>query len=203
LANARRGSEPRSGGTGRAAILALDLISDFEFPDGPRVRRALAARSGAILRLLAAARAGGVPVLYANDNLGLWRSDFPSLLEHCTEAHRPGAELALALAPHPQDEILLKPRHSAFYGTPLEFLLESRDIGTLVILGVSTESCVWMTASDAHTRGFSLVVPRDTVAGAAVGAHRAALANLGSVLGARLPARASSLRFRHGRLPAR
>jgi nicotinamidase-related amidase len=199
----RRGLNPRSGGSGSAALLALDLVSDFAFPDGPRVRRALTARAGAIRRLLSAARSGGVPVIYVNDNLGAWRSDFPALLARCTEADRPGAELVLSLAPEADDEILLKPRHSAFYGTPLEALLGQRGIDTLVISGVSTESCVWMTASDAHTRGFSLVVPRDTIAGASVAAHRAALANLGAVLGARLPARASSLRFRRGRLPAR
>jgi hypothetical protein len=34
----RRGLQPRTRGSGRAALLALDLITDFDFPDGPAVR---------------------------------------------------------------------------------------------------------------------------------------------------------------------
>ncbi|HEU4592961.1 MAG TPA: isochorismatase family protein, partial [Steroidobacteraceae bacterium] len=75
-----------------------------------------------------------------------------------------------------------------------------RKIDTLLIAGVSAESCVWMTACDAHTRGFELVVPQDTVAGVSARAVRATLTGLGVVLGARLPRRARSLRFTSGKL---
>ncbi len=34
----RRGLQPRARGSGRVALLALDLITDFDFPDGPAVR---------------------------------------------------------------------------------------------------------------------------------------------------------------------
>jgi hypothetical protein len=57
-----------------------------------------------------------------------------------------------------------------------------------------------MTACDAHTRGFSLVIPADTLAGAASAAVRRTLASLEEVLGARVPASASRLRFRRGRI---
>jgi nicotinamidase-related amidase len=196
----RRGLKPRSGGSGRAAVLALDLISDFAFPDGPRVRRALSARAGAIRRLFNHARANAVPVVYANDNIGAWRSDWAELIAHCTQARRPGAELVLSLAPEAGDEILLKPRHSAFFGTPLEILLEQHRVDTLIIVGVSAESCVWMTACDAHTRGFSLVVPRDSLAGASAKGLRATMTGLDEVLKARLPSRAAGLRMVRGRI---
>jgi nicotinamidase-related amidase len=104
------------------------------------------------------------------------------------------------LAPGRADEIILKPRHSAFFGTPLEALLDDRKIDTLVIMGISAESCVWMTACDAHTRGFSLVVPTDTMAGVSTRALRATLTGLKEVLDARVPARGSSLRFNSGKL---
>lgn len=191
----RRGLQPRKGSRGRAAILALDLISDFDFPDGPAVRRALAPRVKAIVRLMDAARHHGTPVIYANDNLGGWRSDAPALIRHCLEPQRPGAALVKALVPAKQDLIVLKPRHSAFYGTPLEALLEDLRVDTLVITGVSAESCVWMTACDAHTRGFQLVIPADTMAGASAPALRRTLTSLKEVLSARVPAKASSLRL--------
>ena len=78
----RRGVMPRKPGSGRAAMLALDLITDFDFPDGPAVRRALARRAAAIRALLQRARGARVPVLYLNDNLGPWRSDAPALLAY-------------------------------------------------------------------------------------------------------------------------
>jgi nicotinamidase-related amidase len=182
------------------AVLALDLITDFDFPDGPAVRRALARHAPAIRGLLDAAHAHRAPVIYANDNLGAWRSDAPGLIAHCIEPARPGASLVEQLAPAPDDEIILKPRHSAFYGTPLEDLLGDRKIDTLIVSGVSAESCVWMTACDAHTRGFRLVVPADTMAGVTARALRATLTGLEEVLSARVPAHARSLRFRPGRL---
>jgi nicotinamidase-related amidase len=196
----RRGLKPRRSGSGRAAVLVLDVISDFAFPDGPRVRRALGARAPALRRLLEAARAKRIPVIYANDNLGAWRSDSPALMARCTEARLPGAELVLSLVPEATDEIILKPRHSAFFGTPLEMLLGEHRVDTLVIAGISAESCVWMTACDAHTRGFALVVPNDTLAGASAKAVRATMTGLRDVLNARVPARASTLRMARGRL---
>lgn len=181
-------------------MLALDLITDFDFPDGAAVRRALSRRVAAIRTLLDTARARQVPIVYANDNLGRWRSDAMALIAHCTQAQRAGAALVKRLCPAGSDEIILKPRHSAFYGTPLEALLDDRNIDTLLLVGMSAESCVWMTACDAHTRGFSLVIPADTMAGASARALRATLTGLKDVLGARVPARASSLRFASGKL---
>jgi nicotinamidase-related amidase len=135
-----------------------------------------------------------------NDNLGSWRSDAPGLVARCTQRGRSSAGLVASLAPDADDSIVLKPRHSAFFGTPLAVLLEDLDVGTLVITGVSAESCVWMTACDAHTRGFALVVPADTIAGASARALRATLASLHEVLGARTPLHAAALRFAAARL---
>ena len=196
----RRGLKPRDGKSGRAALLALDVISDFDFPDGPRVRRALQARAPAIRQLLARARSHRIPVIYANDNVGPWRSDSAALIARCVAPSRAGAELVRSLLPAERDSIILKPRHSAFFGTPLVALLDDLDADTLIVLGVSAESCVWMTACDAHTRGIGLVVPVDTMAGVSAQALRATAKSLHDVLGARTPARAASLRFANARI---
>jgi nicotinamidase-related amidase len=136
-----------------------------------------------------------VPVIYANDNLGEWRSDSSALIRHCTRPRLPGADLVASLRPEPSDCIVLKPRHSAFFGTPLVTLLDERRVGTLILVGISAESCVWMTACDAHTRGFNLVIPADTLAGATAKGVRLTLTSLREVLGARVPASAASFRF--------
>lgn len=195
-----RGLQPRQQVAGRVAVLALDLLSDFDFPDGPRVRRALTSRALAIRNLLRRARENQVPVVYANDNIGPWRSDAPALIARCTNPKRAGAKLVRSLAPEVDDSIVLKPRHSAFFGTPLVALLDHHRVDTLVLTGVSAESCVWMTACDAHTRGMRLIVPADTMAGASARDLRATVASLRRILKARTPARASSLRFERGKV---
>lgn len=196
----KQGLDPHPRRSRRAAVMALDLLTDFSYPDGVRVRRALRARLDAVRSLFARARANRVPVVYVNDNLGAWRSDAPALVAHCTEPRRPGAALVEALRPQPTDTVVLKPRHSAFFGTPLAALLEDRRIDVLVFAGISVESCVWMSACDAHTRGFQLVIPADAVAGASAAAMRRTLVSLREVLDAHVPAHAASLRFHRGTL---
>jgi nicotinamidase-related amidase len=174
-------------------------MTDFEFPGGLHVRKALRAVTPALVRLLSRGRAHSIPIVYVNDNPGPWRSDAPSLIRRCKAARRALAEFD-RLMPEARDFILLKPRHSGFYGTPLEPLLQDLKVDTLILMGISTESCVWMTACDAYTRGFDLVVPKDTAAGLSAKAVAATLTGLTTALGARTPAAASSVKFRRGRL---
>jgi nicotinamidase-related amidase len=180
----------------RLAILVLDVITDFRFPGGAVVRKAFAKRAPALARLLARARRAGVPVIYVNDDPGPWRSDAPGLLRRCAARSPAVAGLIRQLEPLPQDLVILKPRHSGFYATPLQPLLESLRVDTLVLTGLSTESCVWITACDAHTRGFGLIVPMDTMAGLSERAVTASLTGLRTTLAARTPATAARVRLR-------
>lgn len=82
--------------------------------------------------------------------------------------------------------MVLKPRHSAFFGTPLEPLLTYFDAGRLIITGVATESCVLYTAADAYMRDYELVVPFDCVAPANEGAGDYALQHMHTLLKANL-----------------
>ena len=82
------------------------------------------------------------------------------------------------LSPEAGDRSILKPRHSAFYGTPLEFLLEEFKVSSLVLAGIATDSCIAATAYDAHTRKCKLWVPRDCVAAEKPAFTRATLAQL-------------------------
>ena len=143
------------------AVVLIDVINDLEFEGGDRLLRDAVLMARHVAALAARARRAGIPVIYANDNLGSWRSDAPALIAHCT-GPRAGAGLVKSLAPAAGDEIVLKPRHSAFFGTALEALLDDHRVGTLLLTGISAESCVWMTACDAHTRGFRLVSPLKT-----------------------------------------
>ena len=149
---------------GRRALLLVDFINLFDFPRSEKLaRRALKAarRAAKLKQRMSAARA---PVIYANDNFGRWKSEFSSLVEECLACGGESGEIARLLHPHPGDFAVLKPRHSAFYGTPLEFLLEELKVDALVVTGISLDICVFATAQDAYVRQFELWVPSDCVA---------------------------------------
>ncbi len=67
-------------------LLILDMISDFDFPDGAAVLRAARRIAPRIAALKTRTAKAGIPAIYVNDNLGRWRSDVTSLLSHCLRA---------------------------------------------------------------------------------------------------------------------
>lgn len=172
--------------TSAVAVLLIDIINDMEFPGGDK----LAARARPIVPKLDAlrsrARRAHVPIIYANDNFGRWRSDFSAQVEHCLKDGVRGSELARVLRPAPDDYFVLKPKHSAFYQTCLELLLQHLGVDTLIIGGLSTDSCVTFTASDAYLRGYGLRVLRDGCAAMDARLHRDALAHMQRALHAEL-----------------
>jgi isochorismate hydrolase len=67
----------------------------------------------------------GIPVISVNDNRGKWRSDFSAVLSHCLRPDSPGCPMVRQLIPEASDYIVLKPKHSAFYATPLDTLFRT------------------------------------------------------------------------------
>ena len=51
-------------------------------------------------------------------------------------------EITRVLYPQADDITILKPQHSAFYGSPLQLLLAEMGARELVICGVATDMCV-------------------------------------------------------------
>jgi nicotinamidase-related amidase len=170
------------------ALLLVDVINDLEFPGGERLVRHTAALARCLTALRRRARRANVPCIYANDNFGRWRSDFTAQVEHCLSDGVRGGALARALKPTPEDYFVLKPKHSAFFQTCLGLLLEHLGVRTLLIGGISTDSCVSFTAHDAFLRGYSLIVLRDGCAAMDSRAHQTALAQMRRVLGAQVSA---------------
>ena len=74
-----------------------------------------------------------------------------------------GAEIVPAIAPQPQDIVLVKTKQSGFHGTPLLDLLIAARVDTVVITGGSTSNCVRATAIDSNSYNFRTIVPRDGV----------------------------------------
>ncbi|HET7728705.1 MAG TPA: isochorismatase family cysteine hydrolase [Usitatibacter sp.] len=168
------------------ALLLVDFINLFDFPESEKLaaRAVAAARKAAALKQRAAA--AGVPCIYANDNFGHWKSEFSRLVRECQAREGASGEIARILPPSPEDYSVLKPRHSAFYGSPLDFLLEELEVDSLVITGLSTDICVFATAQDAYVRKYRVWIPADCAAADTEEHERQALEHMERTLKARI-----------------
>jgi len=146
------------------ALILIDVINDFDFPRAKQLLRYALPASGKIATLKGRAKRSRVPVIYANDNFGRWRSDFRQQIEHCMAENRPGRTIVELLKPDEDDYFVLKPMHSAFFSTTLEVLLERLQIRRLVLTGFAADICVLYTANDAYMRDFRVAVPCDCIA---------------------------------------
>ena len=136
------------------AILVVDMLNDF-VTGSIGCDRAVEILP-ATARLLDAARAAGVPVIYCNDShlpgidreLQIWG-------DHAIKG-TPGAEVVPELAPQPQDYVVPKRRYSGFFQTDLDILLKELGVKTVVITGLHTHMCCRHTSADAYCLGDQL-----------------------------------------------
>ncbi|HEX8090866.1 MAG TPA: isochorismatase family cysteine hydrolase [Blastocatellia bacterium] len=165
-----------------AALLLIDVINDFEFEGGEALFEHALPMARRIAELKKRARRAGIPSIYINDNFGKWQSDFQKLISHCLKAGTRGRPVAELLKPDEDDYFVLKPKHSGFFSTTLDTLLNYLKVRTLIITGVAGDICVLFTASDAFMRDFHLIVPGDCVASNDPQQNRAALQQMKRVL---------------------
>lgn len=143
----------------KPAILVVDMLNDF-------VYGALACDRGkaivpATARLLDAARAAGVPVIFCNDahlrgidrELTIWG-------DHAI-AGTEGAKVIPELNLSDKDYVVPKRRYSGFFQTDLDILLKELGIKTVVMTGLHAHMCVRHTSADAFSLGYDVVVAKE------------------------------------------
>jgi nicotinamidase-related amidase len=163
------------------ALVLIDVINHFEFPDGKSILRQALAIAPALARLKKRAREAGIPAIYVNDNFGQWRSDQSKLLQYCLRPEAAGRPFVEQLRPDDKDYFVLKPMHSAFYQTPLDLLLRELGASSIILSGLATNSCILCTAHDADMRHLNIIVPRDCCAARSAREHRQALEHIGAM----------------------
>ena len=168
---------------GAAALLIVDMISGWDFPGAAPLLAQAVRTAPRIASLSERCRRRGLPVIYVNDNRGQWRSDFPRLVRDAMSMGGDGERIARLLEPAPDDYFVLKPKHSAFFGTPLELLLQHLDVRRLIVSGVSADQCVLHTVADARMRDFDVQVPADCVATPTTARNRRAIQYFREVMG--------------------
>ncbi|CRZ15257.1 cysteine hydrolase family protein [Mycolicibacterium neworleansense] len=130
-------------------------------------------------KLLAAARAAGIPVVFFQEVHRPSGIDFGRELDgtegvHCVEG-QPGTDLEPTLRPLPDEFHIVKRRYSGFIGTDFEIVLSGLKASTLILIGGLTDVCVHYTFADAHQRDFYVRVVTDCVGGSSQYRHDAAL----------------------------
>ena len=164
-------------------LVLIDYINPLNFPGAEKLAKPALAAARATARLREELSAEKVAVVYANDNYGVWQSDFQQLVAQCSAREDESGEIVRLLAPGPRDITLLKPRHSAFYCSALELLLKEMGAKELILAGLATDMCVQMTAADAFLRGYENVwVPSDCTAAETPQAKAASLKYMRDVL---------------------
>jgi biuret amidohydrolase len=134
-------------------------------------------------RLVAAARAAGVPIVFFQELHRPSGIDFGRELDgaegrHCVDGE-PGTDLWPTLVPDPaaddREFSIVKRRYSGFIGTEFEIVLRALRADTLVLIGGLTDVCVQYTFADAHQRDFHVRVVEDCVGGSSLTRHDASL----------------------------
>jgi nicotinamidase-related amidase len=166
------------------AVLVIDMQRDFLEPGGFGESLGndvgqLARTVGPTRRLLAGARATGIPVIHTREGHLPDLSDCPpAKLRRGAPSMRigdpgprgrilvrgeEGHDIVDELAPLPGEPVIDKPGKGAFYATGLGDLLSTMDIQSLVVAGVTTEVCVHTTVREANDRGYECLVLADCV----------------------------------------
>lgn len=173
----------------RTAVLAIDMHRghlDPEVATMPVTAEIAEEVLGNTARLLAATRAAGIPTAFLIMHNRVidgeseylrnpwWRavesarqSLTPELRSTISGHNLPGSpqtELIPELGMGPEDYVInTKHRLSSWIGTPLESWLRLRNIETLLLIGINTNTCVQCAAFEAFNRDYAAVVVSDCV----------------------------------------
>jgi nicotinamidase-related amidase len=162
-------------------LLIVDVLNDFEHEDGDKLLASFRERQPALVAALKRGRGEGIPVVYANDNYGVWDGDVRAQVERALNGK--GGALIRDIVPQAGDRFLVKPRYSAFDHTPLELVLRELEIERILLAGMATEMCVTQTAILGREEGFKVTVLADACACIDEHNERVALDYLDNVVG--------------------
>jgi nicotinamidase-related amidase len=168
------------------ALLVIDMQRDFCSPGGYAAQAGLdVARLSSVIdnvaRLIDAARAAGLPVIYTREGHLPDLSDCEPAKLHRSRAagapigqHGPLGRLLVrgeyghgiidALQPRPGDIVIDKPGYGAFHRTGLEQALQRLGVRNLLLCGVTTEVCVHSSLREAVDRGYRCITIGDACA---------------------------------------
>jgi nicotinamidase-related amidase len=144
---------------GSSALIVIDMLNPYDHEDADELAGHVEDIVDPLRRLIERARESDTELVYVNDNYGDFAAGRDQLVERALRGRHP--ELVEPFVP---SDLLQKVRHSAFYSTSLEYLLQQREVTQLILTGQVTEQCILYSALDAYVRHYAVCVPRDAVA---------------------------------------
>ncbi|WP_188194006.1 cysteine hydrolase family protein [Nonomuraea sp. SYSU D8015] len=147
----------------RTAMVVIDMLNPYDHKDADQLAGNVAPIVPVLGELVGRARErDDVELIYVNDHYGDFAATREDIVARALRGRHP--ELVEPIVPPEDCAFLPKVRHSAFYGTALEYLLRRRDARTVLLTGQVTEQCILYSALDGYIREFSIMVPPDCVA---------------------------------------
>ena len=144
------------------AVLVVDMLNGYRHPDADRLIPNVAEIIDPLSDLINTGQSSdSVELIYVNDNYGDFTADLGDIVGLRS---RRTTGLGPADRARGRQRILTKVRHSAFYSTPLAYLLGQLGTERVMLVGQVTEQCILYSALDAYVRHFEVVVPFDAVA---------------------------------------
>jgi nicotinamidase-related amidase len=180
------------------ALLLIDVINDLAFDGSEALVDQAEPMAIRLSTLKRRATAAGIPAIYINDNFGQWRSDFRKTVAHCISRSSPGRRVSQRLRPTARDYFVLKPKHSGFFDTTLDTLLDTLRIRRVILTGIAGNICVLFTANDAYMRELKIFAPADCIVSNTIAENDHALHQIHTVLKGNI-ADSAQLIFRRGR----
>ncbi|MCR8851141.1 cysteine hydrolase [Rossellomorea sp. SC111] len=166
------------------ALLVIDIMNPFDFKHGETLAQHTAMIVDPINSLRRYCMKHKFPTIYINDHYELWKADYKEIYQKCH--NKMSDSIMTSLQPMEDDYFLIKPKHSAFYGTALNTLLHHLSVKNLIITGIAGNICVLFTANDAYMREFNLMVPSDAIASVSEEDNHYALTMMKNVLKAKI-----------------
>lgn len=172
----------------RPAVVVIDFTLAYTTPGSPFFAEGVVRAVRDTVPLLAAARAAGIPVIHtkvmyhASGADGGWFVRKVPALRKLVPGE-PLAEIDPAVAPLPQEVVIVKQYPSPFFGTPLAPMLNTLGVDTLILAGCSTSGCVRAGALDGVQHGYRVIVPRECVGDRHDGPHDANLFDINAKYG--------------------
>jgi maleamate amidohydrolase len=175
-------AEPEHIDRRRTALIAYDVCRRALTPADPARRAAMRPVLDAWVRMIAAARAAGLPVIYTTP---VSRADGADVVLLPTDLSAetgvppltngiegtPEAGFPDEIAPQAEDYVFLKRRPSAFYGTGVAELLHMLRRDTIIIGGGATNRGVETSVREAFNLDIASVVVRECCWGSDAAAH--------------------------------
>jgi nicotinamidase-related amidase len=145
------------------ALIVVDMLNRYDHEDAGKLAASVEKALPQVVDLRDRARASDdVLLVYCNDNFERWDQTRDDLVRNALEGERP--DLVEPILPPDDIPFLPKQRHSVFYQTPLDHLLQVEGVERLVLVGQVTEQCIFYSALDGYLRGYEVDIPRDAVA---------------------------------------